>query len=187
MHRGPLKRHSPYHPIDFTIVCRTFCNVRRDLSRLVAQPLLFVVLYGGGSVLITQFGLVMTPWDGVLGAIALLSGSYVMVTRVVPLPSPDRPVDMTRHESLDDVVVKNDAKLVLSVVVPVTTMLPFLFLPVSVYEPLGVTLLELLLVGVYAAQAWAVYRLIAQYLPAYAPHLFGADYEPPLDERGESR
>lgn len=172
----------PYPPTDFTIVRRTFSNVNRDLSRLLAQPLLFFLLYGGGSIVVTLSDLVVTFWDGVLVATGLSVGSYVLVTRVISVPRPDRPVDMTRHESVDDVVIKNDAKLVLSAVVPCVTVLPFLFLPLSVYELIGLALTGLLLGGVYLAEAWAICRLTAQYLPAYASHLFGDDYEPPLEQ-----
>ncbi|MFD1514176.1 hypothetical protein [Halomarina rubra] len=153
----------------------------RDLTLLLAQPLLFSLLYSGASVLVTLFGLVVTSRAGAIVAAALLIGSYVLVTRVIPVPRPDRPVAITRHGSVDDVVLKNDAKLVLSAVVPGTTLLPFLFLPLSAYESIGVALVGLLLVGAYAAEAWAVYRLTAQYLPTYAPHLFGDDYDPPLE------
>ncbi|GAB7093967.1 hypothetical protein JCM30237_11190 [Halolamina litorea] len=155
--------------------------MRRDLRRLLAQPAVFAFLYGGASVVVAVIGLVDTAARGAVVVTALLVGSYVAVTRVLPLPHPDRPVHMTRYDTVDDVVVNNDAKLVLSAVVPVATLLPFLFLPVSVYDAVGLGLVGLLLVGAYLAEAWAVFRLTAQYLPPHAPHLFGDDYEPPLD------
>lgn len=153
----------------------------RTLTRLLSQPAVFFLTYTVAAVLLTKTGAVQTLEAGLVVIPAVMVASYLVVTRWAWLPRPDRVAGMTRFNTIDDIAFKNDAKMVLSAVVPPVTLAPFLFLPISLYEPIGVDVVCAVLVGLYVGETWGVYRLTAQYLPAYAPHLFDEDYSPPVE------
>lgn len=94
-----------------------------------------------------------TVFLGVAIGLAILFESYIIVIRLLPIPRPERPVPMSQYETAADVVFKNDPKFFLSGIIPVPTLLAFLFLPVSVCGSTSLGLIGLLLVGAYVTQA----------------------------------
>ena len=162
----------------------------RTVVRLLAQPLAAAVVYTGLTVGAVGIGLVSTVAGALVLWLLLLPVAFVLVTRLLPIPRPDRSASLPWHfddgngtfRDVNDFLWRNEAKIAPAVIVPVVTIVPFLMLPSTTYAAGSVPFSVMLLFGIATWESWAVYRLSAQYLPHYSPHLFVGDGEPPITE-----